>query len=179
MINNSAPEFEKSDIFGREVKFQNYLGKKVYLAFFRHAGCPFCNLRIHSLLGVRREVQNHGLQMIFVSESMRRVIIKNKFHQRISPIAMLADPDKDLFTLYGLENSFLRTALSYATSFLPRVIEAKSAGVPIHLITGKESFSTMPAEFLIDEEGIIRELHYSRSLTDRISLDHILQFASE
>jgi thioredoxin-dependent peroxiredoxin len=179
VTNSIAPMFEKSDIFGKKINSQQYIGRKVYLAFFRHAGCPFCNLRIHSLVGIRRQTQNQGLQMIFVTESMKRVITENEFFQRISPIPLLTDPDKELFRLYGLKKSIFRTTLSHMMSLAPLLYQAKRAGVPVHLIAGKESFTTMPAEFLIDEEGIIRELHYSRSLTDRFSLERIIQFASE
>jgi hypothetical protein len=35
----------------------------------------------------------------------------------------------------------------------------------------------MPAEFLLDENGIIRELHYSQQLNDRLKMDLLHAFA--
>jgi hypothetical protein len=40
-----------------------------------------------------------------------------------------------------------------------------------------ESISTMPAEFLVDEGLVIRKLHYSQRLNDRMDLDEIVAFA--
>jgi hypothetical protein len=42
-----------------------------------------------------------------------------------------------------------------------------------------ESFSTIPAEFLLDENLIIRKIHYAKNLNDRMSIDTILDFASK
>lgn len=50
--------------------------------------------------------------------------------------------------------------------------------LPMHMMAGKESISTMPAEFLLDENLIIRKVHYSNGLNDRMSLELIMDFAS-
>jgi hypothetical protein len=42
-----------------------------------------------------------------------------------------------------------------------------------------ESFSTMPAEFLVDKEFSIRELHYSERLDDRLEIESIKSFARD
>ena len=44
-------------------------------------------------------------------------------------------------------------------------------------MAGKESFNTIPAEFLLDEQGVIRKIHYSNGLNDRMSIEHIYKFA--
>ncbi len=114
--------------------------------------------------------------MIFIFESMKRIILRSKFHQEISPIPLIADPEKVLYSSYGLEKSTLKSTLSHLKSYLPVTLEAKRKGVPNHYMSGNESFSSLPAEFLIDEEGIIRQLHYSDSLTDRMQVTDILDF---
>jgi hypothetical protein len=43
---------------------------------------------------------------------------------------------------------------------------------------GDESINTIPAEFLIDEHGVVRRLHYARGLTDQMSIDLIFRFAT-
>jgi len=55
-------------------------------------------------------------------------------------------------------------------------MEAQSAKVPLHLMASGESFSTMPAEFLLDENLIIRKVHYSERLNDRMDLSEIERF---
>jgi len=68
--------------------------------------------------------------------------------------------------------------MSHLTSFIQTAIRARAADVPVHLIAAGESISTMPAEFLLDEELVIRKLHYSNRLNDRFDLDEIRAFAS-
>ena len=49
----------------------------------------------------------------------------------------------------------------------------------MHLMTEGESIKTMPAEFLISEELIINEVHYSERLSDRMKVDKIRVFAED
>jgi len=44
-----APLFKSKDVYGRLIDLEEYKDKRVMLGFFRHAGCPFCNLRVHAL----------------------------------------------------------------------------------------------------------------------------------
>jgi kynurenine formamidase len=50
-------------------------------------------------------------------------------------------------------------------------------GLPVHMMSEKESISTIPAEFLIDEKGIIKKVHYATKLNDQLSVDVIKAFA--
>ena len=176
-INSSAPDFDKTDVFDRKIELAEYRGKKILLAFFRHAGCPFCNLRVHNLMKHTEDLKRSNLEMVFVFESMKRIILRSSFHREISPVPLLADPEKELYNAYGLEKSSLKSTLSHLKSYLPTALEAKKVGVPNHYMSGDESFSSLPAEFLIDVDGIIRELHYSDSLTDRMQVEEIYAFA--
>ena len=64
-----APTFKLKDIFDRTIDLEEYKDKKVFIGFFRHAGCPFCNLRVHALTKVHQELKAKGLEMIFFFES--------------------------------------------------------------------------------------------------------------
>jgi hypothetical protein len=46
------------------------------------------------------------------------------------------------------------------------------------MMAGGESINTIPAEFLLDENLIIRRLHYSTSLTNRMAIADIQSFIS-
>jgi peroxiredoxin len=177
-VNIVAPFFDKSDILNKRIRIQEYHGKKIYVAFFRHTGCPFCNLRIYELLKFKSEPALQNLEMIFIFESRKRLLLASTLHSQLKHIVCLSDPEKELFTLYGLEDSFWKSILSHILYFIPWRIKAKRARLPVHMISGNESMSTLPAEFLIDETGIMRKVHYSRSLTDRIALEDIRNFAS-
>ena len=176
-LNSRAPHFCLDDVFDRSIDLEAYRGRKVLVAFFRHAGCPFCNLRVHHLLKVHEKLKTQGLEMIFFFESKKEILLRSMFHKEISPIPLISDPDKVQYDAYGLEESGAKAGLSIATSFLTTSIRAKLKGLPNHLMASGESISTMPAEFLLDENGIIRELHYSQQLNDRLKMDLLHAFA--
>ncbi len=176
-VNVSAPVFDLTDIFGRRIDLSAYKGKKVLVAFFRHAGCPFCNLRVHFLQTKYLELQAKNMEMIFFFESKEKILLSSMFHKSISPIPLIADPDKTWYQIYGIENSALKSAWSHLTSFIQTSIKAKMKNLPMHMMADQESINTIPAEFLLDENLIIRKVHYSNGLNDRMSIDHIFQFA--
>ena len=176
-INVTAPTFELKDIFDRNINLKDYKGKKVFIAFFRHAGCPFCNIRVHFLKKNYEALKAKNLEMIFFFESKEKTLLNSIFHKEISPIPLIADPEKIMYETYGIENSFAKSMMSHLTSFLQTSIKAKMKGLPLHMMAEKESISTMPAEFLLDENQIIRKVHYSKGLNDRMSIQHISDFA--
>src|SRR5689334_20476933 len=144
-----TPHFKLKDIFGRMIDLNDYKDKSILIAFFRHAGCPFCNLRVHALTKVHEELKSNGLEMIFFFESKEQVLLRSIFHKEVSPIPLIADPDKVWYKAYGLEESFSKAMKSHITSFIQTTVKAKQAGLPIHLMASGESFSTIPAEFLV------------------------------
>lgn len=177
-LNVSAPQFSLTDIFGRPTNLADYRGKKVFIGFFRHAGCPFCNLRVHSLVKMREGLLRKNMEMIFFFESKKETMLRSMFHQEVSPLPLIADPEKKWYGIYGIEESFAKSAYSHLTTFIQIAMKAQRTKLPIHAMASGESFSTMPAEFLIDENLIIRKLHYSQTLTDRLSLQVIEDFAN-
>lgn len=172
-----APDFKLKDIFGRMIDLQQYKDKKVLIAFFRHAGCPFCNLRVHALSKVHEDLKAKGLEMIFFFESKEKVILRSSFHLGVSPIPIISDPEKQWYGAYGLEPSALKSAVSHMTSFVQAILKAKELGVPVHMTKSGESLSTIPAEFLLDKGLIIKKLHYSQRLDDRLEISEIKAFA--
>lgn len=176
-LNVTAPDFSLSDIFDRNIQLKKFKGKRVFIGFFRHAGCPFCNLRVHSLMSIREKLLANNMEMIFFFESRKDLLLKSIFHREVSPVPLIADPDKTQYSIYGIENSLIKSSFSHLTSFIQTAIKAKMKQLPLYPMDGDESFSTMPAEFLLDENLIIRKIHYSRALNDRMSLDSIVDFA--
>lgn len=178
-VNSPAPVFSLVDIFDRPVNLAEYKKKKVLIAFFRHAGCPFCNVRVHTLQKHHADLKKKNLEMIFFFESTNKLLMSSHFHKSVSPVPIIADPEKVWYEKYGVENSKLKSAKSHITGFFQQVIEAKRKKLPVHWMAGKESIATIPAEFLVDENGIVKHLHYSRGLRDRMSIDTLIEFASK
>jgi len=172
-----APLFKAKDVFGRTIDLNDYRDSKVLIAFFRHAGCPFCNLRVHELSKAHEELKAKGLEMIFFFESKEKVILRSSFHTGVSPIPIVSDPEKFWYNAYGLETSAYKSTMSHLTSFVQAVIKAKSIGAPVHMMADGESINTIPAEFLIDKGHVIKKLHYSQRLDDRMEMSDIKKFA--
>jgi hypothetical protein len=83
--NLAAPLFKVKDVYGRTIDLAEYGDKKVLIAFFRHAGCPFCNIRVHNLLKVHPALKAQGLEMIFFFESKEKVLLNSIFHRKYPP----------------------------------------------------------------------------------------------
>ncbi len=175
-LNVTAPIFTLKDIYGNQIDLSTYKGKKVFIGFFRHAGCPFCNLRVHALSKAREEFKSKNMEMIFFFESEEKVMLKSIFHREVSPVPIISDPQKIIYSTYGIENSAAKSTKSHLTSFIQTAIKAKLAKVPVHMMAGAESISTMPAEFLLDENLIIRKIHYAQHLNDRLGFEVLKAF---
>jgi len=174
-----APLFNLKDIFGRMINLEEYRNRRVFIGFFRHAGCPFCNIRVHALSKKHKELQAKGMEMIFFFESPENLLLKSIFHKEVSPIPLIADPKKTCYAQYGIENSGYKSAVSHLTSFVQTAFKARKLDVPMHMMAGGESISTMPAEFLIDKNLIVKKVHYADGLTDRLGMDILEKFAKD
>lgn len=117
--------------------------------------------------------------MIFFFESKESVLLRSSFHQEVSPIPLISDPEKEIYAKYGLEESKSISTKSHITSFIQTAIKAKLKGVPMNMPEEQESLNTIPAEFLVDKGLKLRKLHYSKSLTDRLDIDLIEKFADD
>ena len=175
--NLKAPVFILNDVFGRTIDLHAYADKRILIAFFRHAGCPFCNLRVHALTRIHPELKANGLEMIFFFESKESVLLRSTFHKEVSPIPLISDPEKKWYAAYGLEPSAFISAKSHVLEFAQTAYKAFRAGVPIHAMADGESINTIPAEFLVDRNLVIKKVNYSKGLNDRISLDLINRFS--
>jgi peroxiredoxin len=174
-----APIFREKDIFNRVIDLSEYKNKRVFIGFFRHAGCPFCNLRVHALTKLHPELQKKNLELIFFFESKESVLLRSIFHKEVSPIPLISDPEKKWYSVYGLENSAWISAKSHLATFVQTAFQARKAGVPIHAMANGESINTIPAEFLIDYNLVIKKVHYAKNLNDRIDIDIIKAFADD
>lgn len=177
--NISAPLFKQKDIFDREIDLDQYRDRRVFIGFFRHAGCPFCNLRVHALTKVHKELQGKNMEMIFFFESKKEVLLRSIFHKEVSPIPLIADPQKNWYNAYGLENSAAISAKSHISSFVQTAFKARMKGLPVHMMADGESINTIPAEFLLDKGLIVKKIHYSKGLNDRLDMDIIRTFAED
>lgn len=165
-------DFITHDIYGKPVALRDLRGKRVMLSFFRNAGCPFCNFRVYELTHKYKDWAHQGLEVIafFAStpEEVQRYVAKKP-----RPFRMIGDINLDIYTRYGVERSAF--AIFKALFFkLPRIVR----GIVLGDLAKKNAHPTLvPADFLIDENGVIRDIWYGRDTSDHIPLKRVEAFA--
>lgn len=172
-----AQNFITNDIYDNKIELSKYQGKKVLLSFFRNVVCPFCNFRVYELSKLSAKWKQ-DLEMIFVFESPQKNILKSSFHSDIKDITMIADSEKELYSLYGVESSLFKL---FSSAFKGKNMKkqqriVKKLGIQPKV---KESLSkTIPADFLIDEDFNIAKIHYGKTINDHLDIKLIENFST-
>jgi peroxiredoxin Q/BCP len=169
--------FNVKDIYGDTHQLSRYSGRKMLLSFFRNVNCPFCNLRVHELSKMRQELSEAGLVMLFFFESSDKQLKRSVFHQEVSSIPLIGDPEKKIYKKYGVESSALKMM---KTLIKGDTIAAMKKGSKFNVPKEKEKHvdqMLIPADFLINEDLIIEQPHYGSNLRDHIPVEEIRRFA--
>lgn len=166
-----APDFDAFDIHGRRIHLKDFRGRRVMISFFRDAACPFCNLRVYELSHHYKRLSEQGLEIIALFKSspddIRRYVAK-----RPRPFIMVGDEEMHIYKSYGVEHSM--GGMFRGMFFrMPRMIRAMFYGFLPHM---RGDQTLIPADFLIDEKGFIRAVHYGRDIGDHIPMSSVLSF---
>ncbi|KRG84349.1 hypothetical protein ABB34_09505 [Stenotrophomonas daejeonensis] len=171
----TAPALMLTDAGGQPVALQP--GKRMLLAFFRDTRCPFCNLRIFELTQRHRELSAAGLEITAIFASTPDEVA-HFVRQRPRPFHVVADPDDLAFRAYGIQHSF--TGKLHAVFFRTRqwLAGMRIAGWRRTLrgLGGLNTGNVLPADFLIDESGCIRDVYYGEDAGDHIPFERIERF---
>ena len=171
-----APKFQTEDIFTRAVTQPQTSGdhrKWRLLSFLRNGACAICNLRVHQLIEQYPHLQTK-LEVIAVFESPPESI-RQYVGRQDAPFPIIADPNAVLYALYGVESSEEKVA---RTMQMPETqITIQEAAHQGFALTPEEgsNFYRIPADFLIDPDGIVQRAHYAEHLTDHLPLNEIEQ----
>ena len=92
----------------------------------------------------------------------------------MAPFPILADDNNRYYREYGIEHSiigmFKRMLLRMPTLFMGML----KRYVPMII---KDSMTTIPADFLIDKNGIIKTAYYGSDEGDHVSFDQVKAFS--
>ncbi len=169
MVGMTAPTFQSVDLFDQPIDLANYRGRWLLLSFYRNAACALCNLRVHELIGQHAHYQEKGLDMLAVFESPRANLLQYVGKQD-APFPIMGDPEARLYDLYRVETSESKVqATMAAIRTQDRVKEASAAGFELTQEPGS-NFNRIPADFLIDPDGIIREAFYNERIGKHLDL---------
>ncbi|MCJ8012034.1 redoxin domain-containing protein [Paenibacillus sp. KQZ6P-2] len=175
---DTAPLFQMKDQNDKPILLENNRGRKVLLAFFRNSACALCNLRVHQFIQRHQAWQQQGMEVIAFFESPEANLHKYVGQQN-APFPLIADPEAEIYDVYGAETS---EAKVQATLSLPGIqekisVQVEEAGFKLIPEEGS-NFNRIPAEFLIDEKGIIQVAYYGRLITDHLPYETIERFSA-
>ncbi|NUT38443.1 MAG: AhpC/TSA family protein [Thermoactinospora sp.] len=150
-----------------------------HLQFRRYAGCPVCNVHLRTFAVRHAEVEAAGIREIAVFHSPVRDLLP---HHEALPFDVIADPAKELYRAFGVSWS-LRAVLHPRAWLAP--LRAGTYGVVVRgLLKGGrpyprsgENVTGLPADFLIDHEGMLVAVKYGRHAADQWSVDDLLGLA--
>lgn len=171
-VGQQAPDFTVETLDGQTITLSELRGKPVWLAFFRYAACPLCNLRIHQLTSVwGRLFAPRDFVMLAVFQSPARKL-EGLLERYSPPFKVICDPELELYASYKLDRS-LKGALSGEVR--RALIEASKAGIPI-VRPWDGPADRVPADFLIDRDGMIRRVFYGENIAQHIPFDSVSSF---
>ena len=90
-------------IDGSAFNTKSLKGRPFMLSFFRFAGCPFCNLRIHEL-SKRYSELGEGFEIVAVFDSPLKNLMRH-IEGHKAPFPVLADESNQYYREYGIEHS--------------------------------------------------------------------------
>lgn len=168
-------DFTVTDIENKEVKLSDFKGQKIILSFYRNVSCPFCNRRVHKLMGMNYKLKESGVQMLFFFESSNEKISSSVFHQGVNPWPVIGDPDKLVYKLYGVEQSVTKMMRTMVSS---NMLKAQKDVADLNLPNDKDASKTLiPADIFIGEDFKVVKAHYGKHIDDHVDIDELKQFA--
>lgn len=167
-----VPKFSLKSLAGQTVTNESMLGKKYMISFYRYASCPFCNLRVSFLMDLHKSLGlNHQMLAVFQSseEDMKAHVGKQ------TPVfPLFSDEGMKYYKAFGVEQSwmaYIKGALNIST-----LINAYKQGFKIGRGMGPRS--TVPADFLVDERGLVIYAYYGHDISDHLDIEIVEQFYS-
>jgi len=143
----------------------------VHLQFRRFAGCPVCNLHLHSIARRHAEITAAGVREVVIFHSSADEL---RPHIDGLPFAVIPDPAKRLYAEFGVESA-PRALLD------PRVWPVIIAAVFRALRTGQPAPPRpeggrlgLPADFLIGPDGRVPAVRYGKHAGDQWTVDELL-----
>lgn len=171
---DSVVNIKLPSIDGSTFDLDSMKGKPFMLSFFRFASCPFCNLRMHELVKRIDELpDDFGIVAVFDSSLEN---LQQHANKHGSPFPVLADAENQYHKLYGISHSMFGV-LKGMFLRMPQLLYAIciKGYLPLKI---KGSMITMPADFLVDKQGIIHVAYYGKDEGDHLPFEQVKNFAT-
>ena len=166
-----APIFITKDYQGKKINLSDYHGKRILLSFFRGASCPFCNLRVHELIKKQNEFKEQDIEIIAFFSSTKEEV-QQYAGKKTPPFAVIPDPKFDIYKRYGVESSI--SGMMKAMLRMGTMVKIVMGG--FFNMKSMSDKPLLPADFLIDENGMIYKAYYGSDFGDHIDLEEIVNW---
>lgn len=177
------PAFSINDIQNNEVNSGNWKGKKTYLTMLRNTACPLCSFHVFRLLKMADELKARNVQVIAFYESRKQVILSSPFFKeqvlKEKKLRVVSDTSRDVYKIVGAEIDQAKASFDtlLKNGRMPLIEAAARLGFNGNGIEEGTNAGAIPADFLIDENGIIVHAHYGIDSGDNINLELVDKFA--
>lgn len=149
----------------------------VHLQFRRFAGCPVCNLHLQSFVRRHEELTAAGVREIVLFHSPADELRR---HAADLPFAVVADPDKRLYTEFGVEASPRAILNPRVWRVIPRAVAHALVSMlrdrrPMPPTNPHGGRYGLPADFLVAPDGRVLAAKYGTHASDQWSVDEVLR----
>jgi thioredoxin-dependent peroxiredoxin len=169
-----APNFKTIDIWGNEIDLSKTDNQTTILTFFRYAECALCNLRISEIMRHKEDLAKKNIRLITIFESPAESLKSNVADRHQFGFTIIADQERKLYDLYQVKPSWLKLIKTMTWDGISSALRASKMGFALG---GKVegTFNQIPADFVINKNGIIDIAHYGDSVIDHIPLSVVLK----
>jgi peroxiredoxin len=156
---DKLPDFMLASAEGHFVRAQDLLVKgPIVLSFYRGRWCPYCSAELDALNAVATRIRDSGATLVAVTAEAGGEAIRTKFERKFD-FEVLCDLDNGLALECGLvfkvthevQAAYLETNLD-----LPKLYGNTSWFLPI------------PATYIVDRDGVIREAYVNPDFRYRL-----------
>jgi peroxiredoxin len=168
-VGQQIEPFIVKTIHGAQQTVPDPVRKLTHLQFRRFSGCPICNFHLRTFIKSADQLNAADIQEVVLFHSTATEM--SKFQNDI-PFVTVADPEKALYKKFGVDKSLLAT-------LHPRALWAGIRGA----ILGKVGLKVengpfgLPADILINREGIVVAVKYGAHAYDQWTVDELLTIA--
>ncbi|XXT36165.1 peroxiredoxin-like family protein [Sorangium sp. So ce513] len=156
-------------------------GFLTHLQFRRFAGCPVCNVHLRSFVRRHDEITAAGVREVVLFHSPADEL---REHVAGLPFAVVADPDKQLYSDFGVESA--PRALLDPRAWWP-IVRAIALSLPAVIARRQRLPSRdprggrlgLPADLLIASDGQVLAAKYGEHVDDQWSVDDLVTLARQ
>lgn len=173
-IGDKIDEMSLPSIDGTTFDLGNLKGKKALISFYRYSSCPFCHLRINETIKNKKEF-GENFEAVAIFDCKFDDLVKSS-RKHDGKLTILCDDDRQYFDKFSVQNSILKVTFGILFR-VDRMVVALSKGFsPLSSMSG--AFFGVPADILINEEGIVERVLYGSHTADHIPMKEVIEFSN-